>query len=43
MKEILKAEVKCFKKSDGTCKVEVSRQALRRYAGRRVIVKIFTK
>jgi len=42
MKQILKKEIKCFK-HDNSAKVEVTAKELKKFAGKRVIIKIFSK
>lgn len=40
MKQILKKEAKCFKKGT-SARVEVNGMELKKYAGKRVLVKVF--
>jgi hypothetical protein len=42
MKQILKEEVKCFKHGNAG-EVKINRVALKKYRGKRLIVKVFIK
>lgn len=42
MKQILKAEIKCQKRSDSG-KVEITRKVLKKFGNKRLIIKVYEK